>query len=236
MAHPPKLLDQLRAVLRRKHYAIRTEQSYVAWVTRFVRFHHLRHPRDMGAPEIAAFLTHLAVDEQIAASTQNQARCALLFFYRHVLQLDLGALPDIEPAKQSQRLPVVLTRDEVRAVLVQLSGTYRLMAQLLYGGGLRLMECVRLRVKDLDFAQTQLIVRDGKGAKDRVTTLPTRLVIPLQDHLRIVERTYQEDLARGYGAVYLPNALERKYPSETASGSGSMSSRPTGYQLIRARG
>jgi integron integrase len=213
MAHPPKLLDQLRAVLRRKHYSIRTEEAYVSWSARYIRFHQLRHPRDMGAPEIAAFLTHLAVDDQIAASTQNQARCALLFLYQHVLHIDLGTLPDIEPAKQPQRLPVVLTRDEVRAVLAQLSGTYRLMAQLLYGGGLRLMECVRLRVKDLDFAQTQVVVRDGKGGKDRVTTLPVRLVTPLQDHLRIVERTHQEDLARGYGVVYLPDALERKYPN-----------------------
>jgi len=213
MGQSPKLLGQLRAVLRRKHSSRRTEATYVAWLTRFVRFHQLRHPREMGAPEIAAFLTHLAVADQSAAFTQNQARCALLFLYQHVLHRDLAALTDIEPAKQSQRLRVVLTRDEVRAVLVQLGGTYRLMAQLLYGSGLRLMECVRLRVKDLDFAQPQIVVRDGKGAKDRVTMLPTRLVTPLQDHLLLVERTHQEDLARGYGAVYLPNALERNYPN-----------------------
>ncbi|MFL5804038.1 MAG: integron integrase [Roseiflexaceae bacterium] len=213
MAHPPKLLEQLRAVLRRKHYAIRTEEAYVSWSARYIRFHQLRHPRGMGAPEIAAFLTHLAVNEQIAASTQNQARSALLFLYQHVLHIDLGALPDIEPAKRPQRLPVVLTRDEVRAVLAQLGGIHRLMAQLLYGGGLRLMECVRLRIKDLDFAQREVVVRDGKGGKDRVTTLPLRLIMSLQDHLRIVERTHQEDLERGYGAAYLPYALERKYPN-----------------------
>jgi integrase len=207
MAHAPKLLDQLRATLRRKHYAICTEAAYVSWTTRYIRFHQLRHP-----PEIAAFLTHLAVDERIAASTQNQARSALLLLYQHVLHIDLGALPDIEPAKQPQRLPVVLTRDEVRAVLAQLGVTHRLMAQLLYGGGLRLMECVRLRVKDLDFAQTQLVVRDGKGAKDRITTLPLRLVTLLQDHLRTGAHA-PGDLAHGYGAVYLPNALERSSPS-----------------------
>jgi integron integrase len=213
MATPAKLLDQLRAVLRRKHYSRRTEDSYVQWVIRFIRFHHVRHPRDLGPPQIAAFLTHLAVVDHVAASTQNQARSALLFLYHAVLGVELAALPDIAPAQRPQRLPTVLTRDEVRAVLAQLRGTYRLMAQLLYGSGVRLMECVRLRVKDLDFAQQQLVVRDGKGAKDRITMLPTRLVEPLQDHLRIVRRTHEEDLAHGYGAVYLPDALERKYPN-----------------------
>jgi len=213
MPPPSKLLDQLRAALRRKHYSRRTEDSYVAWVLRFIRFHQLRHPRDLGSPEIAAFLTHLAVAERVAASTQNQARCAVLFLYHEVLGKELEALPDIEPAQRPQRLPTVLTRDEVRAVLAQLRGTYSLMAQLLYGSGVRLMECIRLRVKDLDFAQQQLVVRDGKGEKDRVTMLPGRLVTPLEDHLRIVRRTHEEDLARGWGAVYLPYALERKYPN-----------------------
>jgi integron integrase len=213
MAPRSKLLDQLRAVLRRKHYSRRTEDAYVAWVLRFIRFHQLRHPRDMGPPELAAFLTHLAVVDHVAAATQNQARSALLFLYHEVLGVDLPALPDVEPAQQPQRLPTVLTRDEVRAVLAHMRGTYRLMAQLLYGSGARLMECVRLRVKDLDFAQHQIVVRDGKGEKDRVTMLPTRLVTPLQDHLRIVRRTHEEDLSRGDGAVYLPYALERKYPN-----------------------
>jgi integron integrase len=209
----PKLLDQLRAVLRRNHYSRRTEESYVYWVARFIHFHQLRHPRDLGTPEIEAFLTHLAVVDTVAASTQNQARSALLFLYQEVLKIALDPLHGVAPAKQPQRLPTVLTRDEVRAVLTQLSGTYRLMAQLLYGSGMRLMECIRLRVKDLDFGQQQVVVRDGKGAKDRVTLLPIRLVTPLQDHLRIVRRTHEEDLARGYGAVYLPYALERKYPN-----------------------
>jgi integron integrase len=213
LASQIKLLDQLRAVLRRNHYSRRTEESYVAWVVRFVRFHQLRHPRDLGSAEIAAFLTHLAVVDQVAASTQNQARSALLFLYQEVLGIDLGQLSDIAPAQRPERLPTVLTRDEVRAVLTHLGGTYRLMAQLLYGSGLRLMECVRLRLKDVDFAQQQLVVRDGKGAKDRITMLPMRLVEPLQDHLRIVRRTHEEDLVRGYGAVYLPYALERKYPN-----------------------
>jgi integron integrase len=213
MPSPSKLLDQLRAALRRKHYSRRTEDSYVAWVLRFIRFHQLRHPRELGSPEIAAFLTHLAVTDHVAASTQNQARCAVLFLYQEVLGVALEALPDVEPAQRPQRLPTVLTRDEVRAVLAQMRGTYSLMAQLLYGSGVRLMECVRLRVKDLDFAQQQLVVRDGKGEKDRITMLPRRLVTPLQDHLRIVLRTHEEDLARGCGAVYLPYALERKYPN-----------------------
>jgi len=213
MAPQSKLLDQLRAVLRRKHYSRRTEDSYVAWVIRFIRFHQLCHPRDLGPPELAAFLTHLAVVDHVAASTQNQARSALLFLYHQVLAVDFPALPDVEPAQQPQRLPTVLTRDEVRAVLGQLRGTYRLMAQLLYGSGVRLMECLRLRVKDLDFAQQQLVVRDGKGEKDRVTLLPTRLVTPLQDHLLLVRRTHEEEMSRGDGAVYLPYALERKYPN-----------------------
>jgi integron integrase len=213
MPSPSKLLDQLRAALRRKHYSRRTEDSYVAWVLRFIRFHQLRHPRELGSPEIAAFLTHLAVTDHVAASTQNQARCAVLFLYQEVLGVALEALPDVEPAQRPQRLPTVLTRDEVRAVLAQMRGTYSLMAQLLYGSGVRLMECVRLRVKDLDFAQQQLVVRDGKGEKDRITMLPERLLTPLQDHLRIVLRTHEEDLARGWGAVYLPYALERKYPN-----------------------
>jgi integron integrase len=213
MAPPSKLLDQLRAVLRRKHYSRRTEDSYVAWILRFIRFHQLRHPRDLGPPAIAAFLTHLAVADRVAASTQNQASCTLLFLYQEVLGVALDALPDVEPAQRPQRLPIVLTRDEVRAVLAQMRGTYSLMAQLLYGSGVRLMECVRLRVKDLDFAQQQLIVRDGKGEKDRVTMLPRHLVTPLQDHLRIVRRTHEEDLARGCGVVYVPYALERKYPN-----------------------
>jgi integron integrase len=208
---PPKLLDQVRAALRSRHYALRTEQAYVDWIVRYVRFHHLRHPRDLGADAVAAFLSHLAVHQQVAAATQNQARSALLFLYRDVLGIELDTLGPVVQAQTPKRLPTVLTRAEVQAVLHELHGTHRLMAQLLYGGGLRLLECVRLRVKDLDFAAHQLTVRDGKGGKDRVTTLPERLVAPLTDHLLLVRHLHEDDLRRGYGSVYLPTALERKY-------------------------
>jgi integrase len=167
-----QLLDDLRARLRARHYSYRTEQSYVDWVVRFIRFHGLRHPRELGAPEVTAFLTHLAVEGQVAASTQNQARAALLFLYRELLELPTDGFDVVVAASKPRRLPVVLTRDEVAAVLRGLADTPLLMAQLLYGSGLRLMECHRLRVKDLDFASHQLTVRDGKGGKDRVTMLP----------------------------------------------------------------
>lgn len=213
MTTPPKLLDQVRDLIRGKHYSRRTEESYIGWITRYVRFHGLRHPRELGSPEIGAFLTHLAVELNVAASTQNQARCALLFLYREVLGMPIDAPEDIVLAKAPQRLPTVLTREEVRAVLDQMGGVDRLMAQLLYGSGLRLMECVRLRVKDLDFGLRQLTVRDGKGMRDRVTTLPDSLEAPLRDQLSLVRRTHGDDLRRGYGAVYLPFALARKYPN-----------------------
>jgi integron integrase len=208
----PNLLDQVRARLRSKHYARHTEESYIDWITRYVRFHQMQHPRELGAAGISAFLTYLAVELKVTASTLNQARSALLFLYREVLGIAINAPHGVVAAKTSQRLPTVPTKQEVRAVLAALSGEYRLMAQLLYGSGLRLMECVRLRIKDLDFAQRQLTVRDGKGMHDRVTMLPQGLLEPLEDHLRLVRRTHQEDLERGYGAVYLPFALERKYP------------------------
>ncbi len=210
---PKKLLDRVREAIRLKHYSIRTEEAYVYWIKRYIFFHNKRHPREMGAPEIEAFLTHLAVKENVAASTQNQALSALLFLYREVLHQDLDFPIDAVRAKRPKRLPTVLTREEVRKVLGQLSGTHRLMAQLLYGSGLRLMECVRLRVKDVDFAQHLIVVRDGKGEKDRVTMLPESLVESLQVHLQSVRLLHEEDLARGYGAVYLPYALERKYPN-----------------------
>lgn len=214
MTNPPKLIDQVRATLRAKHYSIRTERSYVDWIVRFVRFCGTRHPSQLGPPDIARFLTYLAVDQSVTASTQNQARSALLFLYREVLGVPLSSeLDDVVVAKAPRRLPTVLTKGEVRAVIGQLTGNHRLMAQLLYGSGLRLMECVRLRVKDLGFAQRQLVVRDGKGMEDRVTMLPARLAEPLEDHLRIVRRLHDEDLERGLGAVYLPFALERKLPA-----------------------
>jgi integron integrase len=211
--HPPKLLDQVRYTLRRKHYSYRTEQAYVHWIKRFILFHDKRHPKDMGAPEIEAFLTHLAAEEKVAASTQNQALSALLFLYREVLKQPVGDEIHAARAKRPKRLPTVLTKKEVHAVLRHLSGVHLLMAQLLYGSGLRLMECVRLRVKDLDFARHQIIVRDGKGHKDRVTILPTVVITPLQQHLQQVRRVHEQDLTRGYGAVHMPDALARKYPN-----------------------
>ena len=207
-----KLLDRVRDAIRLKHYSIRTEQAYVNWIKRYIYFHGVRHPAEMGAPEIQAFLTHLAVQENVAASTQNQALSALLFLYKEVLKQDLGPI-DALRAKKPKRLPTVLTKEEVRRVFQHMSGIHLLIARLLYGSGLRLMEGVRLRVKDLDFEYHTITVRDGKGAKDRVTMLPETLVVPLQDHLRTVKRTHEEDLVKGYGAVYLPYALERKYPN-----------------------
>ncbi len=207
-----KLLDRVRDTIRLKHYSIRTEEAYVNWIKRYIFFHDVRHPAEMGAAQVKAFLTYLAVSENVAASTQNQALSALLFLYREVLNQDLGTI-DALRAKKPKRLPTVLTKKEVHEVLGNLSGTHLLMAKLLYGSGLRLMECLRLRVKDIDFAQRQIIVRDGKGEKDRVTMLPKSLVAPLQDHLPGVKRLHEEDLDRGLGAVYLPYALERKYPN-----------------------
>jgi len=208
-----KLLDQVRDAIRVKHYSIRTEEAYVQWIKRFILFHAKRHPNEMGVPEIEAFLTHLAVQENVAASTQNQALSALLFLYREVLHKELDGPIDALHAKKPKRLPTVLTKEEAHRVFDRLSGVNLLMAKLLYGSGLRLMECLRLRVKDLDFDYRTVTVRDGKGEQDRVTILPESLVVPLQDHLHIVQRTHEEDLAQGHGAVYLPYALERKYPN-----------------------
>jgi len=207
-----KLLDQMRHVLRLKHLSIRTEKAYVQWAKRFILFHHKRHPADMGAPEIRTFLTHLAVEGQVAASTQNVALQALIFLYRHVLKQPFPELDEIEHARKSRRVPIVFARQEVSKVLAQLAGTSHLMASLLYGSGLRLMECVRLRVKDVDFAYHQLIVRDGKGAQDRVTMLPQSLEEALQRQLARTKLLPEEDLAAGHGEVYLPYAFARKDP------------------------
>ncbi len=209
----PKLLDQVRDRLRLKHYSIRTETQYVQWIRRFIIFHDKRHPREMGVLELEAFLTHLAVEGRVAASTQNQALSALLFLYREVLAINLPWLDNVVRAKTPQRLPVVLTRQEVVSVLEAMSGVYGLMARLLYGTGMRLMECVRLRVKDVDFEQAEILIRDGKGAKDRVTMLPQSLVEALRAHLKIRQRLYEEDRAKGLASVYLPDALDRKYPN-----------------------
>lgn len=209
---PRSLLDQVRAVARLKHLSLRTEEAYVRIIKRFILFHGKRHPETMGAPEIETYLTYLAIDRHVAASTQNVALSALLFLYRDVLQLELPQLEGIVRASRPSRLPVVFTREEVRVLLSQLSGTHWLMASLLYGSGLRLMECVRLRVKDIDFAYHQITVRDGKGAKDRVTMLPQTLHTPLQRQLARTRLLHEEDLEAGHGSVYLPHALARKYP------------------------
>jgi integron integrase len=210
---PKKLLDQVHDVMRVKHYSIRTEQAYVDWIKRYILFHGKRHPQEMGVPEIEAFLTHLAVEQNVAASTQNQALSALLFLYREVLETELGPV-DAVRAKKPKRLPTVLTKEEAMAVITALSGTNQLIARLLCGSGLRLIECLRLRVKDVDFAYRQITVRDGKGEVDRVTMLPESLrALTLQEHLQRVRMLHQHDLDSGYGAVYLPYALERKYPN-----------------------
>ena len=212
----PSLLDRVRHHIRLKHYSIRTEEAYVHHVKRFILFHRKRHPAEMGAAEIRQYLSHLAVEGHVSASTQNQALAALLFLYREVLGLELPIVEGIERAKRPARVPVVLTRAEVEAVLARLSGTQHLMAGLLYGAGLRLMEGVRLRVKDVDFGYAQIIVRDGKGEKDRRTVLPAPLVAGLRQHLERVRRQHAADLRQGYGRVYLPYALERKYPHAAA--------------------
>lgn len=209
----PKLLDQLRSAIRVRHYSIRTEEAYVHWVCEFILFHHKRHPDEMGEAEVGRYLTHLAVNRKVTASTQNQALSALVFLYRNVLNRELGHFQDVERAKKPQRLPVVFTREEVRSVLSKLEGTQWLMASLLYGAGLRLMECLRLRIKDLDFSYRQIVVRDGKGQKDRVTPLPEILLAPLQRHLEKVKALHEQDLKGGFGEVYLPDALGRKYPN-----------------------
>ena len=222
---PPerKLLDLLRDAMCRKHYSYRTEQSYVHWVRRFVFFHNKRHPREMGGEEVEAFLTHLARERSVSASTQNQALAALLFLYGQVLGVRLPWMQGIERAKRPVRVPVVLTQAEVRALLSQLEGTKWLMASLLYGAGLRLRECLRLRVKDVDFGYRQIVVRDGKGGKDRVTMLPATLIEPLRNHLVRVKRRHERDLEEGYGEVELPFAIERKYPK---------ASRDWGWQYV----
>lgn len=210
--HPPKLLDQVRDRLRVKHYSIRTETQYLQWIRRFILFHDKRHPKEMGAVEVEveveAFLTHLAVEGRVAASTQNQALSALLFLYREVLGINLPWLDGVVRAKQPQRLPVVLTRQEVAGVLDRMNGLHGMMARLLYGTGMRLMECVRLRVKDVDFERAEILVRDGKGAKDRVTMLPQSLISPLQAHLRWRRQLFEDDKTKGKAAVYMPNALD----------------------------
>jgi integron integrase len=209
----PKLLDRVREVIRRKHYSIRTEKAYCDWIKRFIFFHHKRHPAEMAEPEITTFLTHLAAKSNVAAATQNQALSALLFLYREVLCQKIGWLDSVERAKKPARLPVVLTRAEVRKFFAELHGTTKIMAGLLYGSGLRLMECVRLRVKDVDLGYLTITVRDAKGGRDRVTMLPTNLAQALQRHLLKRRSQHEQDVADGFGGVHLPHALARKYPN-----------------------
>ena len=214
MRNPPKnLLDRVRQSIRLKNYSIRTEQAYVSWVRRFILFHDKRHPRQMGSAEVERFLSHLAVERNVSASTQNQALSALLFLYREVLKKELEYPIDSIRAKRPKRLPTVMTKQEVRNVIGRMTGKNQVMAKLLYGSGLRLMECVRLRVQDLDFGQRQIIVREGKGGKDRATVLPDSLIDLLKRHLRHVKLVHEDDIADGHGGVYLPNALETKYPN-----------------------
>jgi integron integrase len=206
------LLDRVRQALRARHYSRRTEQAYAAWIDRFVEFHGRRDPGVMGEQEVNAFLTHLAVGDRVAASTQNQALAALLFLYDSVLHRPLGRIEGVVRARRPRRLPVVLTPKEVRAVLDGLEGTPRLVCALLYGSGLRLLECLCLRVKDIDFQRNEITVRDGKGGKDRVTMLPASPKASLQAHLERVRRQHEKDLARDLGRAPLPDALARKYP------------------------
>jgi integron integrase len=209
----PKLLDQLREALRSRHYSRRTEQTYSLWVKRFIYFHNVRHPAEMAESEINAFLTHLAVKERVSASTQTQALSELLFLYRYVLDHKIGDLGEIVRARKPKHIPVVMTREEVKTVLNHLTGDKWLLASLMYGAGLRLMECLRLRVQDVDFSRNEITIRDGKGAKDRITMLPESLKKSLQEHLRKVMAIHEKDLSDGWGRVPMPNALDRKYPN-----------------------
>jgi integron integrase len=231
-----QLLEQVRAAVRTRHYSIRTEEAYIRWVREYILFYGKRHPAELGAKEVSAFLSHLAVERNVAASTQNQALSALLFLYREVLAIPIGWVDNVERAKRPKRLPVVFTREEVRTVLSHLRGDAWLMASLLYGSGLRLMECVRLRVKDVDFARLQITVREGKGDKDRITMLPPSLLEHLRRQLGRAKALYEMDVREGFGHVYLPYALARKYPNADGSGAGSTSSPRASVQPTRARG
>ncbi len=209
---PKRLLEQVRARIRVKHYALRTEYAYVDWIRRFILFHRKRHPAEMGAAEVEVFLSYLATTRNVSASTQNQAKAALLFLYKEVLGAALPWLDDITQAKASRRLPVVLTSREVKALLDGLNGTMWLVASLLYGTGMRLLEALRLRIKDVEFERREIVVREGKGNKDRVTVLPENLIIPLREQIAQAKRLHDADLRGGYGSVEMPFALDLKYP------------------------
>jgi len=216
MEAKPRLLDRVRDKIRTKHYSYRTEQQYVGWIRRFIHFHGKRHPAELAATEIERFLTHLAVEDEVSASTQNQALSALLFLYREVLEVELPWIESVVRAKKPVRLPVVLSRTDVQALIDQLEHPFHLVSQLLYGSGLRLMEALRLRLKDIDFAYSQIVVRDGKGNKDRVTILPEAVVEPLRLQLQVVAEHHRRALDRGFAGVDLPFALARKYPNASS--------------------
>jgi integron integrase len=207
-----QLLDAVRDAIRVRHYSIRTEQSYIQWIKRYILFHNKRHPKEMGEPEITQFLTHLATDKNVSASTQNQALSAILFLYKEVLIQEVERINDVVRAKKPKRLPVVLTKEEVSRLLSHMDGTNQLVVKLLYGTGMRLMEAIRLRIKDVNFEYRQILVREAKGNKDRVTVLPESLIEPLKAQIDYALSLHRTDLDEGYGCVYLPFALERKYP------------------------
>ena len=209
-SHTPKLLDQVREMLRMKHYSYRTEKAYVSWIYQYIVYHNKKHPRDMGEKEISQFLSHLAMKRRVSASTQNQALCAVVFLYREVLKIEIEDL-NLIWAKKSKRIPVVLTKEEIKRLFEQMSGTHLIMAMLLYGSGLRLREVLNLRVKDIDFSYNQIMIRDTKGKEDRVVPLPKNVKTPLKENLRKVKNLHAKDLKNGYGEVYLPYALEKKY-------------------------
>lgn len=209
----PRLLDQVRGKLRAKHYSYRTEQQYLGWIRRFILYHGKRHPREMSQREVEHFLSYLAAGRRVSASTQNQALSAILFLYRQVLEIELPWLENVVRAKRPVRVPVVLSPEEVADLLCHIDGCFRIIGQLMYGSGLRLMETLRLRVKDMDFSYARIVVRDGKGRKDRVTVLPGTTMDPLRAHLRLVREQHESALRRGYAGVELPFALERKYPN-----------------------
>jgi len=217
MAQPPRLLEQVRDRIRVRHLSYRTEKTYLYWIRRFIRFHKMRHPREMAAPEIEEFLTSLAVVNKVSAATQNQALAGVLFLYRDVLELDLPWLANVVRAKLPQHLPVVLTRPEVQRVIAHLRGTEWLIASLLYGSGMRVTECLQLRVKDLELTRREILIRDAKGQKDRVTVLPEALVPQLRDHLARMHVLYDADRRRNLPGVSLPFALRRKYPNAATS-------------------
>lgn len=220
---PPRLLEQVKNAIQVRHYSIRTEQAYVHWIKNYIYFHKKKHPKDMGDVEITEFLSHLATKKNVSASTQNQALNALVFLYRKVLDIEVGVFKELVRAKKPKRLPVVLSHDEAIEVLSHIEGMNSIMANLLYGSGLRLMECVRLRIKDIDFKFKQITVRNGKGNKDRVTLLPESLVDPLKDAISHAKKVHQFDLSEGFGEVYLPFALAKKYPNAPVE---------TGWQYI----